>query len=177
MTPLKQKIVEIRPQLAKALGRQNPLSLPRLIKVVVSARTGRQRDKARQALVADRLAKITGQKPAPAVARQSIASFKLREGETIGWRVTLRGARMYHFLDRLFNIAVPRTRDFRGFDESGVSSTGVLTLGFREHIIFPETSNEELKDVFGLSVSLVTTARGRVEALEFFRLLGLPFKH
>ncbi len=176
MVSLKQKLIDIRPELAKAVGRENFLSLPRIIKVVVSARTGRQRDKARQALVSDRLAKITGQKPAAVAARQSIATFKLRKGETIGWRVTLRGERRFDFLDRLLNIAVPRMRDFRGFEEKSVSATGVLTLGLREHTIFPETANEDLKDVFGLAVSVVTTARNRDEALIFLRLLGFPFK-
>lgn len=152
------------------------LSLPRLVKVVINVGVGKNRDKKRLELVADRLAKITGQKAAPRGAKKSIAGFKVRQGDTVGYIVTLRGQRMVGFLEKLFNVAVPRMRDFRGFEESAVSDSGALTLGLREHTIFPETTDEELKDVFGLSVSIVTTASNHDQALGFFRSLHLPFR-
>ena len=154
----------------------NPMQRPRLQKVVVSTGTGRVRkDKQRIELIQNRLALITGQKPAPRKARLSIASFKLREGETVGYAVTLRGKHMYHFLDRLINIAIPRMRDFRGIPRSSVDVMGNLTIGIAEHTIFPETPDENLQDIFGLSVTIVTSARSRDEAIAFFEHIGIPF--
>lgn len=162
--------------LSESYGYQNVMAAPRILKVVVSSGVGKKRDKAQLALVEDRLAKITGQKPSPRAARQSIAQFKMREGDIVGFQVTLRGSRMFDFLDKVIHIALPRTRDFRGINESAVDQMGNLTLGLREHTIFPETADEDLKDVFGLAVTVVTTARTREEALAFFRHLGIPFK-
>jgi large subunit ribosomal protein L5 len=173
---LLKKIEKITPELKKELGVKNTLAVPRLVKVVVSSGTGRAKDKKRNELVADRLGKITGQKPSPRSAKQSIASFKLREGEVIGMAVTLRGKRMYLFLDKLINVAMPRTRDFKGFDEKSVDEMGNLTIGIKEHVIFPETADEELKDVFGFAITMVTTAKNRDEALAFFRAINFPFK-
>lgn len=157
-------------------GYKNVMASPRLTKIVVSSGVGKARDKNRSALVADRLGRITGQKAAPRMARKSIASFKLREGELVGFQVTLRGARMYEFLDKLIHIALPRTRDFRGLNASSIDEMGNYTLGIRENSIFPETSEEDLKDVFGFSITLVSTARGKKEAEAFYRHLGLPLK-
>jgi large subunit ribosomal protein L5 len=171
-----KKIERITPELKATLGKKNSLAVPHLVKVVISSGTGKSKDKKRNELVADRLAKITGQKPASRSAKQSIASFKLREGEVIGQAVTLRGERMYLFLDKLINIAMPRTRDFKGFDEKSVDEMGNLTIGIKEHIIFPETADEELKDVFGFAVTIVTTAKTRDEALAFFRAINFPFR-
>jgi large subunit ribosomal protein L5 len=163
-------------KLRRAFNEKNALALPRLIKVVVSTATGRNRDKARQALVTDRLAKITGQKVSPRQAKKSIATFKLRQGEVIGFAVTLRGQRLYDFLSKLINIALPRTRDFRGLDRKSVDEMGNLTIGIREHAIFPETSEEDIKDIFSLSITVVTTARTRQSATIFLETIGFPFK-
>ncbi|KND50003.1 MAG: ribosomal protein L5 [Parcubacteria bacterium C7867-008] len=157
-------------------GYTNPMAAPRLLKIVVSSGVGKARDKNRNKVVADRLARITGQKPSERAARQSIASFKLREGEVVGYQVTLRGDRMRDFLDKLVNIALPRTRDFRGLNASAIDAMGNLTIGIRENSIFPETSEEDLKDVFGLAITLVTTAKGKEEAEAFYRHLGIPLK-
>ncbi|MBI2046413.1 MAG: 50S ribosomal protein L5 [Parcubacteria group bacterium] len=158
-------------------GYTNAMEAPRLVKIAVSAGTGSAKDKKqRNEVVASRLAKITGQKPALRGAKKSIATFKLREGDPVGYMVTMRGARMYAFLDKLFNIAVPRMRDFRGFVKTGIDAVGNLTLGIKEHVIFPETSDEDLKDVFGLAITIVTTAKKKEEATAFLEHLGVPFK-
>jgi large subunit ribosomal protein L5 len=124
----------------------------------------------------DRLSKITGQKPALRQAKKSIASFKIRQGDPVGVSVSLRGTRMYGFLDKLLNIALPRTKDFRGIESKIVDSIGNATIGIKEHTVFPETVDEELKDVFGMAVTVVTTAKSKEEAKEFFDLIGVPFK-
>lgn len=159
-------------------GYKNLMSAPHLVKVVVATGTGSavKRDKNRNDFVVGRLAKITGQKPSLRSAKKSIASFKIREGDPVGVMVTLRGARMYSFLDKLINVAIPRTKDFRGIETKIVDNIGNLTMSIKEHTIFPEAGDEELKDVFGLAVTLVTTAKTKKEALEFFKLIGIPFK-
>lgn len=172
----KQKEVSAFDALKEAQGYTNKFQAPRITKVVVSSGTGKARDKNRNKLVEDRLARITGQKPSARAARISIAQFKLREGEIIGFQATLRGTRMYEFIDKLIHIALPRTRDFRGIAETAVDQMGNLTIGIKENTIFPETSDEDLKDVFGLAVTIVTTAKTKKEALAFFRYLGVPFK-
>ncbi len=159
-------------------GYKNKLASPRLTKVVVSVGTGSGMKKSpeRNKLVASRLATITGQKPALRTAKQSIASFKIRQGDPVGLSVTLRGARMYHFLDKLIHIAIPRTKDFRGLDSKAVDAMGNVTLGIKEHTIFPETADEDLRDVFSLAVTIVSTAKTKDEAIKFFTHLGVPFK-
>jgi large subunit ribosomal protein L5 len=157
-------------------GYKNVMAAPRLMKIVVSSGVGKVKDKNRMKLIDERLARITGQKPSARAARKSIASFKLREGEIVGYQVTLRGARMQDFLDKLVNIALPRTRDFRGLSVGSIDQMGNYTIGIRENSIFPETSEEDLKDVFGLSVTIVTTAKSKKEAEAFLRHLGLPLK-
>jgi len=159
-----------------SLGYKNPMQAPRIEKVVVSVGTGKIDDKNKIALIQDRLAKITGQKPAPRAARQSIASFKLREGDIIGYQVTLRGDRMYDFLYRLIHLALPQTRDFRGLKNTAFDEMGNYTLGIKEHTIFPETSDEELKDVFGFAVTIVTTAKTKEEAEALLRHIELPLQ-
>jgi large subunit ribosomal protein L5 len=155
---------------------KNPMQAPRLTKVVVSTGIGSVKDKKKIELIADRLAKITGQKPAIRAAKKSIASFKTRQGDPSGYVVTLRGRRMADFLDRLVHIALPRTKDFRGISRAGVDEMGNYTLGIKEHTIFAETSDEDLKDVFGLGVVVVTTSKKKDETLAFLEYLGLPFK-
>ena len=154
----------------------NVMQAPRLVKVIISAGVGSFKDKKKIDLVEDRLTKITGQKAAKKGAKISIAAFKVRQGDPVGLQVTLRGKRMYDFLDKLVNIALPRTKDFRGISAKAIDSMGNYTLGIKEHSIFPETSDEELKDIFGLGVTIVTTAKTPAEAKAFFDHLGFPFK-
>ena len=160
--------------LKETFGYTSPMRSPRVSKVIVSSGVGKKRDKKQLELIEDRLAKITGQKPSQRAARISIASFKVRAGDTVGLQVTLRGARMYDFLDKLIHIALPRTRDFRGLAPSAIDAMGNLTIGIKEHTIFPETSDEDLKDVFGLAITIVTTTSTKAEAEAFLRHLGLP---
>ena len=176
ITPIKDKLNKAKPALKEALGKKNEFDLPRITKVVVSSGTGKAKDPKRNTLIADRLAKITGQKPALRGAKKSIATFKVRQGDIVGIAVTLRGDRMYKFLDKLFNIAMPRMRDFKGFAETSIDNIGNLTIGLREHVVFPETSDEDIKDVFGMSITIVTTAKNKADALEFFKQMGFPFK-
>ncbi len=155
---------------------KNKMQSPKLEKVVVAAGVGSFKDNNKKDLVADRLAKITGQKAKYNLARKSIATFKLREGQLIGYQVTLRGKRMYDFLDKLIHVALPRTRDFRGIALSAIDEQGNLNIGIKEHTIFPETSDEELKDVFGLGITLVSNVKDKKQAEEFYRALGIPLK-
>lgn len=157
-------------------GWKNPMQAPRLLKVVVSSGIGSVKDKKKVELIADRLAKITGQKPAIRATKKSIASFKTRQGDPSGYIVTLRGKRMADFIDRLVHISLPRTKDFRGISRNGVDEMGNYTLGIKEHTIFAETSDEDLKDVFGLGVVVVTTSKKKDETLAFLEYLGFPFK-
>lgn len=156
----------------------NPLEGTQVVKVVISSGIGRMKDdKQRHIVVQDRLAKITGQKPKFTKARKSIASFKLREGEVIGYMATLNNKKQINdFLTRFFFVVLPRSRDFRGVPLSTVDAGGNLTIGVSEHTIFPEVSDEDLKDIFGLSITIVTTAKSREEALTFFRHIGVPLK-
>jgi len=159
-------------------GYKNKMAAPRMVKISVSSGTGSliKKDKNKGTFVAERLAKITGQKAVARPAKKAIASWKTREGETLGYLITLRGVRMYSFLDKFLNVSLPRTKDFRGISRGAVDAVGNLTIGIRENNIFPETSSEELKDVFGLAVTLVSTAKNKEEATAFFELLGVPFK-
>lgn len=174
MSITKQRQQEAYKELAKTFGYTSPMQGPRITKVVVSSGVGKKRDKKQLEVIEDRLAKITGQKPSLRPSRISIASFKVREGDTVGMQVTLRGARMYDFIDKLIHIALPRTRDFRGISPKAIDEMGNLTIGIREHTIFPETSDEDLRDVFGFAVTIVTTAKSKAEAEAFFRHIGMP---
>ncbi len=162
----------------KEFGYKNAVSAPHLTKITVSVGTGSgmKKDREKNTLVADRLAKITGQKPSLRAAKKSVAGFKSRQGDPVGLMVTLRGARMYHFMDKLINIALPRTKDFRGIDPKAVDTIGNMTIGIKEHTIFPETADEDLRDVFGLAITLGTTAKNKAEALAYFTHIGIPFK-
>ena len=157
-------------------GYTSTMQAPRLEKIVVAAKVGSMKDKNKIAVVIDRLARITGQQPKANVAKKSIATFKLREGTIIGYSVTLRGARMRSFLDELVNIALPRTRDFRGLEVTAIDEMGNYTIGIKEHTIFPETADEDLRDGFGLGITIVTTAKTKDEAEAFLRELGVPLK-
>ena len=159
-------------------GYKNAMAAPKMKKAVLNTGTGTavKKDKNKNEAIAERLAKITGQKPATRGAKKSVASFKIRQGDPIGIVATLRGKRMYAFLEKLLNVAIPRTKDFRGINRNAVDNAGNLTIGIKEHTIFPETADEDIKDVFGLSITLVSTAKNKKEGLAFFELLGVPFK-
>ncbi|MEK7501698.1 MAG: 50S ribosomal protein L5 [Patescibacteria group bacterium] len=162
--------------LKEKLGLKNAMQAPRLTKVVVSNGFGSTKDKKKIELIADRLARITGQKPALRATKKAIATFKTRVGDPVGYQITLRGKRMYEFLDRLINIALPRTKDFRGLARTAVDNMGNLTMGVKEHTIFAETSDEDLKDVFGMAITVVTTSRDKNTTLAFLEYLGFPMK-
>ncbi len=159
-------------------GYKNTMAAPKLKKVILNVGTGTamKKDKNKNEAIADRLAKITGQKPATKGAKKSIASFKIRQGDPVGVVVTLRGKRMNAFLEKLLNVALPRTKDFRGLSNKAVDNIGNLTIGIKEHTIFPETADEDIRDVFGLAITIVSSAQDRKEGLEFFEILGVPFK-
>ncbi len=168
---------EIVPTLMKEFGYSSVMAVPRLEKIVVNIGVGEavQNAKALDAAM-EQLAAITGQKPAVRRARKSIAAFKLRAGMPIGVMVTLRGDRMYEFLDRLVNIALPRVRDFRGVSARSFDGRGNYTLGIREQIVFPEVDYDKIDRIRGLEVTIVTTARTDEEAKRLLELLGMPFR-
>jgi large subunit ribosomal protein L5 len=176
METVQTRITTVFDSLKNEFGYTNVNQAPTIEKVVVSVGTGRIEDKAKISLIQDRLAKITGQKAAPRKAKQSIASFKLREGDVIGYQVTLRGARKFDFLNKLIHIAIPQTRDFRGLKTTSIDDMGNYTIGIKEHTIFPETHDEDIRDVFGMSITLVTTATSKAEAEALLRHIGLPLK-
>ena len=175
---LKEKFEkEIAPALAKELGVSNPMAIPRLHKVVVNMGVGEatQNTKMMDPLVRD-LGEITGQKPVVTKAKKSIAAFKVREGMAIGAMVTLRGPRMYEFLDRLINIALPRVRDFRGVSTKSFDGRGNYTLGLRDQLIFPEIDYAKVDKLKGMNVTIVTTARDDNQARALLKHLGMPFR-
>jgi large subunit ribosomal protein L5 len=168
---------EIVPALAKSLNMDNIMQVPRVEKIVVNIGVGEALDnaKALDAAVSDMI-QITGQKPIVTRARKSIANFKLREGRQIGVKVTLRGDRMWAFLDRLMNIALPRVRDFRGISPNSFDGRGNYTLGLREQLVFPEIDYDKIDKIRGMEVSIVTSARTDEEGKQLLQLLGMPFK-
>jgi len=173
---MKEKTKESFKELKGKLELKNVMQAPKIEKVSISSGVGSFSDKKKIDIVVDRLAKITGQKPVKKGAKKSIASFKSREGDTVGVQVTLRGEKMWSFLDRLFNIALPRTKDFRGISPEAVDEMGNYTLSIKEHTIFPETADEDLKDVFGFAVTIVTNLKDKNSTLEFFKALNFPFR-
>ena len=168
---------EVAPALMKSLSLTNTMEVPRIKKVIVNVGAGEALDnaKALDAAVAD-VTQITGQKPVVTKARKSIANFKLREGRAIGVKVTLRGERMWSFLDRLMNIALPRVRDFRGISPNAFDGRGNYTLGLREQLVFPEIDYDKIDKLRGLEISIVTTARTDDEGRQLLQMLGMPFK-
>jgi large subunit ribosomal protein L5 len=168
---------EVAPNLMKTLNLSNVMQVPRIEKVVVNIGLGEALDnaKALDAAVGD-LTSITGQKPIVTKARKSIANFKLREGRAIGAKVTLRGERMWSFLDRLMNVALPRVRDFRGVSADAFDGRGNYTLGFREQLVFPEIEYDKIDKLRGLEVTIVTTATNDDHGRALLRMLGMPFR-
>ena len=168
---------EIAPALKERFGIENPMRIPRLEKIVVNMGVGEasQNSRALDGAMED-LATITGQKAQMRRARKSIAGFKIREGMPVGARVTLRGERMWEFLDRLVSVALPRVRDFRGISPNSFDGRGNYALGLREQLIFPEISYDAIDTTRGLDVAVVTTTESDEEARELLRLLGMPFR-
>ena len=168
---------EVVPALQKDFNYKNPMQVPTLNKVVINIGMGEviQNAKAMDAAVGD-LTTITGQRPVITRAKRSVAAFKLREGMQIGCMVTLRGERMYQFLDKLINAALPRIRDFQGISAEAFDGRGNYTLGLREQLVFPEIDYDRIDKVRGMEVSIVTTARTDEEGRRLLRLLGMPFK-
>ena len=168
---------EVAPALKESFEIRNPMRVPRLEKVVVNMGVGEavQNSRALDGAMED-LGRITGQKPQLRRARKSVAGFKIREGMPVGARVTLRGERMWEFLDRLISIALPRVRDFRGISPRSFDGRGNFALGLREQTIFPEVSYDSIDAARGMDVAVVTTAETDEEARELLRLLGMPFR-
>jgi len=178
MNVLKERYTnEVSPALMKSLGLTNVMQVPRIKKVVLNIGLGEAMDnpKALDAAVQD-LGAITGQKPVVTKARKSIANFKLREGRAIGTAVTLRGDKMWAFLDRLMNIVLPRVRDFRGVSAEAFDGRGNYTLGLREQIIFPEIEYDKVDKVRGMEITIVTTAPSDEQAAALLQMLGMPFR-
>jgi large subunit ribosomal protein L5 len=168
---------EVVPQLMKDLNLKNPMEVPKIHKVVVNMGLGEAlaNNKILESAV-DQLGAITGQKPVVTRSRKAIANFKLRENQAIGAMVTLRGDRMYEFLDRLINVALPRVRDFKGISPKAFDGRGNYTLGLREQIIFPEINYDQIEKVKGLNVSIVTSAGNDERALALLKAIGVPFR-
>jgi large subunit ribosomal protein L5 len=168
---------EIVPQLSKKLGRENRLSLPRLQKIVVNMGVGKAlQDKNRIEQSAEQLSQITGQKANVTKARKAISGFRLREGQEIGCRVTLRSRRMYEFLDRLISVALPRIRDFRGVNPKSFDGNGNYSLGLSEQMVFPEIDPDKVTFTQGMDITFVTSTRKDDEARDLLRAFGMPFR-
>lgn len=168
---------KVVPAMQEEFGYKNYLAVPKIdkvnINVGINARTG---DKSFIENAENTITRITGQKPAQAKARKAISAFKVRDGMVVGVKVTLRGQRMYDFLDKLINIAIPRIRDFRGLSQKSVDQKGNLTIGFKEHNVFPEIKSDEVEKIHGLEVTISNTAKDYEKGLRLLDLLGFPFK-
>ena len=169
-------VSEVAPALMKKFSYKSVMQIPKLDKIVINVGCGEARDNAKviDAIVGD-LAAITGQRPVVCKAKKSVANFKLREGMNIGAKVTLRGERMYEFLDRLFNVALPRVRDFRGINPNSFDGRGNYNMGLKEQLIFPEIDYDKIDKVRGMDICFVTTAKNDEEARELLSLMGAPF--
>jgi len=158
-------------------GYKNIMQTPKIVKIVVSTGVGKvNKDKKRIELIIDRLSRLTGQAPAERAARKAIANFKSRTGDIVGYQATLRGARAESFFQKLIHIVFPRVKDFRGIAPTAIDEMGNITIGIKEHTVFPETSDEDAKDVFGLAITITTTAKNAKEAESYLRHLGLPLR-
>lgn len=167
---------EVAPALMKKFNYKSPMQIPRFDKIVINVGAGEAKDNAKviDAIIADVTA-ITGQKAVPTHAKKSVANFKIRQGMTIGVKVTLRGSRMYEFMDRLFNLALPRVRDFKGINPNAFDGRGNYLLGLKEQIIFPEIEYEKVDKIRGMDIAFVTTATNDEEAKALLELMGAPF--
>jgi large subunit ribosomal protein L5 len=161
----------------EVFGYRNDISVPRLNKVTINAGLGKALgDQKYLEVVTDTLSRISGQKPVYRRAKKSISAFKVRQDMVVGLSVTLRGHRMYHFVDKLINVTLPRSRDFRGLNPKSFGRGAELTIGFPEHLVFPEIKGDEVEKVHGLEVTIGSNAKSTTEALQLFKLLGFPFK-
>jgi len=178
MSRLKEKYLkEVVPEMKRIFGYKNYLAVPRLEMVKINAGVGQAlRDDKFIEAVKNTLTRISGQKPVFTRAKKSVSAFKIRQGMIVGAMVSLRGNRMYDFVDKLINVALPRVRDFRGLERKGFSKGRSLTIGFREHIAFPEIKADEVEKLHGFEATIVTTAKSEKEAYELLRLLGFPFR-
>ena len=168
---------EVAPKLAEEFGYTNRLAVPKLEKIVVSMGIGRAiNDPSLLESASEELALITGQKPIVTIARKSVSGFKLRKGMKIGLKVTLRGQRMYEFLDRLISLAIPRVKDFRGLSPSGFDGRGNYNMGLTEQTVFPEIHPDKVRTVQGMNIAIVTTAKNDEQARRLLTLLGMPFR-
>jgi large subunit ribosomal protein L5 len=168
---------DIAKALADKFNHKNPMAIPKLVKIVVNMGVGRAtQDKTLLETAADSLSKISGQKPVITKAKVSVSGFRLREGNDIGCKVTLRGRRMYEFLDRLISIALPRIRDFRGVNPNSFDGHGNYSLGLAEQVVFPEIDADKMQHTHGMDITIVTTATSDEEARELLRQFGLPFR-
>ena len=178
MARLKEQYVkEIAPALNKKFGYKSVMQIPKLDKIVINVGAGEAKDNAKVIdSISGDLAKITGQKPIVCRAKKSVANFKLREGMPIGVKVTLRGEKMWEFMDRLFNVALPRVRDFRGINPNSFDGRGNYSMGIKEQLIFPEIEYDKIDKVRGMDVCFVTTANTDEEGRELLKLMGAPFE-
>ncbi|MHB1557748.1 MAG: 50S ribosomal protein L5 [Isosphaeraceae bacterium] len=168
---------EISKSIATKFNHENPMAIPRLLKIVVNMGVGRAtQDKTLLDSAVDSLSKITGQKPVVTKARTSVSGFRLREGNDIGCKVTLRGKRMYEFLDRLISIALPRIRDFRGVNSNSFDGHGNYSLGLAEQVVFPEIDADRIQHTHGMDITIVTSAPNDDQARELLKSFGLPFR-
>jgi large subunit ribosomal protein L5 len=168
---------EVIPKMKEIFGYKNNLCVPRLEKVVINVGAGRALQESDFLdIVGDTLGRITGQKAVLTKAKRSISNFKIRQGLAIGTMVTLRGRRMYDFIDKLISITLPRIRDFRGLDPKSIDNLGNCSIGIREHNVFPEIRSDEVEKLFCLEVAIATTATNKKEGLQLLKLLGFPFK-
>jgi len=178
MNRLKEKYdKKVVPELKKEFGIKNALAVPKIKKVVLNTGIGRfLKDGGLVDSIVNDMSKISGQAPLRTKAKKSIASFKIREGMDVGVKVTLRGPKMYDFLDRLISISLPRTRDFRGLDPKAIDTYGNFTIGIKEQIVFPEINQESSRGIFGLQVNVITDCQDKEKATRLFKLLGFPIK-
>jgi len=174
----KTKYQEIAvPSLMEKFGIKNKMAVPKILKVSVNIGVNSKKTEANyMETLENTIKRITGQKPIRTKAKIAISAFKVKENMVVGMAVTLRGVKMYDFLDKLVNISIPRIRDFRGLDEKSVDKQGNLSIGFKEHVVFPEIHSDEIDRIHGLQVTITTNANNYNHGLELFRLLGFPFK-
>jgi large subunit ribosomal protein L5 len=175
MTTIQEKNKNSFKELKEKLHLKNAMQAPKLVKVVLSVGTGKVSDKKRKEFIGERLSRIAGQRVAMRAAKKSIASFKVRQGDNVGFQATLRGDRMMNFLEKLIHIALPRTKDFRGLKADAIDAMGNITIGIKEHTIFPETADEDIKDVFSFAFTVVTTSKKKEDTRAFLEYLGFPF--
>ncbi len=177
----KKYIEEVVPKMKEKFGYKNNLAVPAIKKIVINAGLGKLSQQANFSekilpeVIKD-LSVIAGQKPATTTAKKSIAGFKIRTGQIIGLKITLRRRKMNDFLERLINIVLPRVKDFKGIDLRGIDKNGNLSIGLKEHVVFPEINSDLLRFDFGLEISIVSNAKNKEEAIELYRLLGIPLK-